>query len=580
MECVYAYTRKRRDFGRHPTFSQSGPDLIVNILPNRDQADKFFTLPYSSVGVQCAPEQSEHEANTERFSAQSHGMQHKEGGWPKDIDPNEIDQRNMYQRKVERDDAYIASVQQLAGATEPVMRQNNALDIYEDYFGGTAEEARRGDVCSAREVVLLRDPNAIRRSARCICFHPDERNHVAVAYCVLRFQGMPRGVSLDSYVWDLQSPNTPESKLLPSSPITALQFNMKDPRVIVGGCLNGVVAFWDLRKGSGPVDQSVMEKCHRDPVYKVQWLQSKTGTECASVSTDGRVLWWDMRKANEPMEALELVNKLDGVRLAGVSMDYAPELGPSKFMVGTEEGIALSCNRKGKSQADKIAAPYPGHHGPVYAVQRNPVHTRYFLTVGDWTARVWYDDVRAPIMMTPYDSCYLRAGCWSPTRAGVFFTAKQNGQLAVWDMLLQEKCLEVKVSDSGLRSIECHSSGKWVAAGTTDGDVALFELSDALAVAPANEKAAILQVFERETKREKNFDTRAREQRLKEQKEKQQQKAGTAAPEFEGAKDLTEAEMKAIEEEFQAALGADPGEGEGAAGGAAAAGAEGEHAEP
>ena len=29
------------------------------------------------------------------------------------------------------------------------------------------------------------------------------------------------------------------------------------------------------------------------------WLQSKTGTECASVSSDGRLLFWDVRKLNE-----------------------------------------------------------------------------------------------------------------------------------------------------------------------------------------------------------------------------------------------------------------------------------------
>lgn len=34
-------------------------------------------------------------------------------------------------------------------------------------------------------------------------------------------------------------------------------------------------------------------------VYDVVWLQSKTGTECASVSSDGRLLFWDVRKLHE-----------------------------------------------------------------------------------------------------------------------------------------------------------------------------------------------------------------------------------------------------------------------------------------
>ena len=34
------------------------------------------------------------------------------------------------------------------------------------------------------------------------------------------------------------------------------------------------------------------------------------------------------------------------------------------------------------------------HAGPVYTVKRNPFFPKYFLTVGDWTARVWCEDVR------------------------------------------------------------------------------------------------------------------------------------------------------------------------------------------
>lgn len=61
---------------------------------------------------------------------------------------------------------------------------------------------------------------------------------------------------------------------------------------------------------------------------------------------------------------------------------------PTKFMVGTEQGGVISCNRKAKTPGEKIVAVYPGHHGPVYALQRNPFFVKNFLTVGDWTARV------------------------------------------------------------------------------------------------------------------------------------------------------------------------------------------------
>jgi hypothetical protein len=52
---------------------------------------------------------------------------------------------------------------------------------------------------------------------------------------------------------------------------------------------SGQVAFWDVRKGSTPVVMSILETSHRDPVYNVLWINSKSGTEFFSSSTDGQV---------------------------------------------------------------------------------------------------------------------------------------------------------------------------------------------------------------------------------------------------------------------------------------------------
>lgn len=56
-------------------------------------------------------------------------------------------------------------------------------------------------------------------------------------------------------------------------------------------------AYWDTRKGGLPVEVSTVEASHRDPVYGAIWLQSKTGTECFSASTDGQVKGRDRERA-------------------------------------------------------------------------------------------------------------------------------------------------------------------------------------------------------------------------------------------------------------------------------------------
>jgi dynein intermediate chain 2 len=56
--------------------------------------------------------------------------------------------------------------------------------------------------------------------------------------------------------------------------------------------------------------------------------------------------------------------------LGGVSLEYDPAAGPTKFMVGCEQGSVLSCNRKAKNPADRVGSSYAGHHGPVYGLKR------------------------------------------------------------------------------------------------------------------------------------------------------------------------------------------------------------------
>ena len=50
------------------------------------------------------------QVNTLRAEYMSQGMNHFEGGWPKDINPAEHDQTMRFRKKIEKDDSYINSV--------------------------------------------------------------------------------------------------------------------------------------------------------------------------------------------------------------------------------------------------------------------------------------------------------------------------------------------------------------------------------------------------------------------------------------------------------------------------------------
>jgi len=528
MEIVYVYTKKREEFGRQCNFSDRQAESLVDIPVDESLKESFIERNPCESAIQCAPEMSEHEINTERFETQSRGINHVEGGWPKDINPAEVEQTLRYRKKVEKDEVYIQTIQQLGSIMEHTIRQNNAVDIYEEYFNDIVE-----DSCveppSAKTINVFRDPNEQKRTATNISWYPDNAQKLAVAYSVLEFQRSPPGMCMDSYIWDVESPNKPDMVLKPISPLVCIEYNPKDPHVLVGGQYNGQLAFWDTRKGSQPIEVSAISKSHSDPLYKCIFLTSKTGTECFTTSTDGQVLWWDIRKMAEPTETLMLdINKTGKPTLGGISLEYEPTM-PTKFMVGTEQGIVLSCNRKAKTPSERIVNNFSGHYGPVYALQRNPFFPKNFLTVGDWTARIWSEDLRdSSIMWTKFHQSYLTDGCWSPVRPAVFFTTRMDGCLDVWDYMFKQNdpTLSLQVCDEALNCLKIQDQGSLIACGSHSGNVTLLELSQSLSQQQRNEKASVTQMFERETKREKILESRYREQKLKERAKSQQEDRG------------------------------------------------------
>ena len=85
------------------------------------------------------------------------GMNHSEGGWPKDINPTETDQTMRFRKKIEKDDNYVKTAMGLASVMESCIKQNNALEIYQDYFN-EVDEVTNVDEPVAKTVNLIRDP--------------------------------------------------------------------------------------------------------------------------------------------------------------------------------------------------------------------------------------------------------------------------------------------------------------------------------------------------------------------------------------------------------------------------------------
>jgi len=215
----------------------------------------------------------------------------------------------------------------------------------------------------------------------------------------------------------------------------------------------------------------------------------------------------------------------------------------------------LSVNTRNLKQNGGVAVYDSGpgkHHGPIYSIQRNPTHNKFFMTVGDWTARIWTEELKTPIMTTKYHPAYLTSGCWSPTRAGVFYVTRMDGVLDIWDYFYRqnEVAYSHKVGELPLASVSVNQhTGKLVAVGDVGGTVSLLEVCDSLAVAQPNEKMAIMNMLDRETKQEKNLELRERDLRRQKAAEADALKADSASK-SDGKDEQMEDLLRRVDKDF------------------------------
>lgn len=516
-EFEYIYMKKRKEFGRFCNFDDVDAKILGHVDPKPECGEMYVEQTILNLVLDNIPQFSEHEVNTARVKTSSRTMIHTEGGWPKEIEATEAQDTLKWRKRLDKDPAFTSAVRQLTKQTVVSLEQNNTIDLFEHYFQDEEPDFLPENL-NMKTIALFKDPADEKRSVTKISWHPEGPTKIAGSYSNLKFQRMTEEMPMASFIWDISERNTPLTELRTQSPLVCCQYNHKNTDVLIAGCYNGVVNFFDLRKGPAPAAKSVVEISHYDPVYDAVWLSSKTGTECASVSSDGRLLFWDVRNLAEVTDECTLTDggqKEEARTIGGVSLEWMQEAGPTKFLTGTEHGVILLSNKRPKKACEvgtwfgsELKGGYGGHFGPVYGCKRNPFHPKFFMTVGDWCAKLWLEELKGPMLQTKYYPSFLSAVSWSPTRAGVFFLIRHDGHMDVWDYFyrLNEVSLSQKVSESPLSSMSVQAGGSLAAVGDANGTITLLQLCDGLIAPGPNEKNIIGQMFDRETKREKSLE--------------------------------------------------------------------------
>lgn len=292
--------------------------------------------------------------------------------------------------------------------------------------------------------------------------------------------------------WSLKNPEYPERVYNLGTGVMSIDFSHSQPYLLAVGFVNGVVAIYDTRKddsghtggheagstgisvgvGSRPAPGStaaalkllhtpapiasseVSAGKHLDVLWQVKWISkgSDRGENVVSISSDGRVTEWSMKKGlsySDLMTLKRIANPLlgsdsraDGVisrQASGHCIDFAKN-DPSVYFVGTEDGLIHKCS---VSYNEQYLQTYLGHTGPVYQILVSPFCSDMFLSCsGDWNIKLWHQgEQREVLNFRSVDLAHAVHGIsWCPSDATIFGAVSEDGRIEIWD--LQQSTLD------------------------------------------------------------------------------------------------------------------------------------------
>ena len=427
-------SKRLASLGRAVEFTDQAASVSCEVRPDRDLERNYVRSARVERASQAGGEVSAATINTVRREFSSQGMNHSEGGWPRDVNTSDPDQKTRFRRKIEKEDDFIEVTRQLARETEKYVRQNNSINVFEEYFTGV-DLATDQKPTSIASVSVFKDPicSAGSREISQVSWSPSG-GRIMLGYCNTGYLAYyQRDIDKTSLVFDINNPLRPVVTISPESALVSVQFSRREEESLAAGCLSGDLVVVDTRQGGSPHTTLSPPHSMGDPVTGLAWLNTKTGLDLVATLGDGRVARWDLRNTAVPTSLLDLNTDREAglARFGATGLSYDPNL-PYRYLVSTDLGTVFSLSLK----TDSVLAEYQvGHQGTVRCVQRNPAFSKIFLTGGDRTLRVSSEDVRTSSIISSQATVQVTAGCWSPARPGLMMSGREDGVVETWDLL-------------------------------------------------------------------------------------------------------------------------------------------------
>ncbi|KAI4835755.1 dynein intermediate chain [Plasmodium brasilianum] len=596
IDYYYCYTKKKSDIGKKCCFTKSTSQIIGRIEPNEELKKKYMykeNIYYNDDNIRKFSEQY---VNIESVKLENKFFYHNEGGWTKDIDISDKQNKIKYIKRLDKDVNLINSLKILMNETTKILHKNNSINIYEEYF---KDDLQKEENFKIKSIIIIKDKiRKYKRFITSIKWSTDNTHKLAISYCVNDYQKILNSSPKNCLLYNLNQVNSPYQTLYSKTFIRCLRFNHKNPDLLLAGSYDGTVNIWDLRKKNTLCESSSINVSHKNIVQDIIWLQTKTNNHCLSISNDGLCLIWDVRNFSnhiesfylnkDPREVCELVGTAnldaDNLKLSdggvvntanlvstytervstqGLTSSTAPgvatssatgtttslthpnqvrgnipiandlnnelpsgsctnlcysanclewnlEAGPSKILVGSDEGYILSLSKrqtKNLEMLQKYGASNEKHLSSITSIKRIPVNLKYFLSTDKWGFNIWSEDIKFPIISNYYDECVINKGYWIYD-SSFFMLIRKDGYLDFWNLLynFNEPIIKHKICNCSITEIDAHVNNKYISVGNEQGDIHILKLGDSFCKNSSEEKNALDELFERESKREKNLE--------------------------------------------------------------------------
>ena len=463
-------SKRLQSLARAVAFTDQAASVSCEFRPDRELEKNFVRSARQERASQAGGQISAAFVNTERAEFSSQGINHSEGGWPKDVNTADPDQKIRFRKKIEKEDDFIEVTRQLARETEKYVRQNNCINVFEEYFAGVdlATDQKPASIATA---AVFKDPicSAGSREISQVSWSPSG-GRIVLGYCNTGYLAYHRReIDKTSLVYDINNPLGPVVKISPQSGLVSVEFSRREEESVAGGCLSGELVVVDTRQGGSPHTSLSPPNSLGDPVTGLAWLNTKTGADLVATLGDGRVVRWDVRNPAQPSAIIDLnMDRQAGLaRFGATGLSYDPSL-PYRYLVSTDLGVVFSLSLK----SDSVIGEYQvGHQGTVRCVQRNPAYTKIFLTAGDRTLRVCSEDVRSSSILSSQAAVQVTAACWSSTRPGVIMSGREDGVVETWDLLqhLSSPLLTTNTGPASVTDVKFNQAGSLALVANTAG---------------------------------------------------------------------------------------------------------------